>query len=381
MLSIRGFLKNLIKKLLGDKISAYLYKQILRAFALRPSHVKDLLVLRYRFIRPGISKQIRMKVSSRTKPHALILSEKWCMHNPEFGPSADYHMFFGSLEASGLATYDRLNHDEYCQNHRSFDTGVLLECIRHKPDLVVIINLLISPVKFKTLETIKEKLQIPVVVIWGDSVRYMEEAEAVLPFVDLSIPLDSTTAYLQKTHQAEKYLPLWAPMDPRVFYNPGMRRDIDVSFVGTMSDHPDRLAGISALRLNGIDVYQAGGQREKRLSVEEYARTHMRSKISLNFCYHPNLMPQYKGRIFEATLCGAMLLEAENAETAKWFEPMVDYVPFKDEADLVEKVKYYLAHDSERTEIAARGHQKAKELYTGERFWETVLERVLGTDF
>ena len=132
---------------------------------------------------------------------------------------------------------------------------------------------------------------------------------------------------------------------------------------------------------SGIDVYQTGGQRECRLSVDEYARIYMRSKIALNFCYHPNLIAQCKSRVFEATLCGAMLLEADNSETARRFEPMVDYVPFTDETDLVEKVRYYLAHESERMEIAARGHQKAKKMYTGDLFWKTVFRRAFSTNF
>lgn len=110
------------------------------------------------------------------------------------------------------------------------------------------------------------------------------------------------------------------------------------------------------LRSNGIDVHQTGGQREYRLPVDEYARMHMRSKVALNFCYHPNGRAQLKGRVLEVLLCGVMLLEAENTETAKLFEPMIDYVPFSDEKDLVDKVRYYPEHDAERMKIAGRGH-------------------------
>ncbi len=148
-----------------------------------------------------------------------------------------------------------------------------------------------------------------------------------------------------------------------------------------MANHPHRFAGISALRSNGIDVHQTGGQREYRLPVDEYARIHMRSKIALNFCYHHNGETQMKGRVLEVLLCGAMLLEEKNGETAKLFEPMIDYVPFSDEKDLVDKVKYYLAHDDEREEIAINGHQKAKEKYNGEVWWKTVFEKVFGTAF
>lgn len=148
-----------------------------------------------------------------------------------------------------------------------------------------------------------------------------------------------------------------------------------------MKDNPDRYAGISALRTSGIDVYQLGGHEENRLSIEEYAAVYQHSKIVLNFCYNPNGRIQVKDHLFEATSCGAMLMEAENPETSLLFAPMVDYIPFSDEANLVEKVRYYLAHDAEREKIAAKGHKKVNEKYSGEIFWKTVFEKVFGSNF
>ncbi|MBA7565010.1 hypothetical protein ES708_06680 [subsurface metagenome] len=407
MISISGFLKNLIKKIFGEKVSAYL-SRIYRAISL--FRIRDLILLRYYLVRLRISKKfqnlldipikaeshsylevgeknrVSMKgyknVTNRTKPHILFATEKWCEHNPKFGPSNDDHNFLGSLEASGLATYDRLNSDEYdYKRHRSFDMELLLKSIKSKPDLIII-HWQMAPLKLKTLKLIKENLQIPVVAIWGDLVNHVEEAEVLLPFVDFNLVLDTIAAPIrEKITQVEKYLWLWTPQDPRIYHNPNIRRDIDVSFLGTMRGHPDRRAGILALKSNGIDVYQTGGQREKRLSIDEYALIYKRSKIALNFCYHSNDRVQIKGRVFEATSCDAMLMEADNPETAKLFKPMVDYVPFIDERDLVEKVRYYLAHDSERMEIAARGHKKAKEKYTSEIFWKTVFRKVFGADF
>lgn len=70
-----------------------------------------------------------------------------------------------------------------------------------------------------------------------------------------------------------------------------------------------------------------------------------------------------------------MLLEAENPDTARYFEPMVDYVPFSDEKDLIEKVRYYLSHDNEREAIAANGHRKVREKYNCKEFWRRVIEK------
>lgn len=342
--------------------------------------LREMLALRYHLVRLGNVAKSPRAAGARAKPHLLFVIEKWCDGRPDVGLSNSEHNLLGSLGASGLATYEAFHQDEYYRRYRRpFDTALQLKCLKSRPDLIVL-AWPFTPAP-GTLKQMRDRLHIPTVALWWDSVNHMAEAESFLPFVDLNVVVDSSSAYREKTHQPEKYLPMWSPQDPGLFHNPGLSRDIDVSFAGTMTGHPDRLAGISVLRQNGIDVYQAGGQRESALPPGEYARVHMRSRIALNFCYHPNGMAQLKGRVIEVTLCGAMLLETENAETARWFEPMVDYVPFTDEADLVEKARYFLAHESERAEIAARGHQKAKQKYSGEQFWKTLLGRALGARF
>ncbi|MHB1159391.1 MAG: radical SAM protein [Chloroflexota bacterium] len=80
--------------------------------------------------------------------------------------------------------------------------------------------------------------------------------------------------------------------------------------------------------------------------------------------------------MFEATMCGAMLMESENPETRKWFVPMVEYVPFDNERDLVDKARYYLSHPTERLAIATKGYLKSSQQYTGEAFWRRILSEV-----
>lgn len=321
-------------------------------------------------------KSLRADSKIKPKPHILMLAEKWDAHNPDIGPSQMNWIFFGSLDASGLITYDRLNHDEF-RNQNCFDKEVLIKCLQKRPDFIFITSWLLSPLNIETLKLIRGKLGIPVVVVWGDLENHLEEAEALVPFIDYGLTLSKVTMILKQLKEPMKYLRLWTALDPKIYYRGNLNREIDVSFLGTMKDHPDRRAGISALRRNGINVYQSGGQRENRLSIDKYADVYRRSKIALNFCYHPNGIAQVKGRVFEVTSCGAMLLEAENNETAQFFDPMVDYVPFSDEKDLVDKIRYYLAHDDEREEITANGHKKVNEKYNPEIFWQTVIEKVL----
>ena len=307
-----------------------------------------------------------------------MLAEKWDGHDPKVGTSSMDWTFFGSLDASGLATYDRLNRDEYASQY-GFDKEVIIKCISDRPDLIFSTSWLLSPLKIRTLKLIREYLDMSVIVTWGDIENHVKEAEALAPFVDYNLTLRKIkhSSFFNRVNDPNKYLRLFSSFDPTIFYNPRINRDIDVSFLGSMKAHPDRHAGISALRNNGINVIQSAGLRENRLSINEYADVYKHSKIALNFCYHPNGQVQVKGRVFEAISCGALLLEAENTNTAEFFEPMVDYVPFSDERDLVDKVRYYLSHGAEREEIAANGHKKLNEKYSANIFWKTVLENVL----
>lgn len=319
----------------------------------------------------------------------LFLLQKWWDSRPELGIMRNDHYWWGALEGSGLATQERFHLDEYYHlHHRAGDAELLAHCMRSMPDLLYLgwvpnaprVQRYCNP-KLETLNIIRKKMGIPIVAFWGDTGEpfSMQLADSVSPIASLNVVLDSMV-YLKTSLHPEMYLPLWSPLDPRVFYDPQLERDIDISFVGTIGEkYPlDRHAGIAALRSNNLEVHQAGARHgEESLPIEEYARILMRSKITLNFCTMGHgRYKQVKGRVFEAIACGAMLLEGENEETSEWLEPMVDYVPFADEADLVEKAKYYLEHDLERVEIAARGHQKAIERYTGERFWRTIFSEV-----
>ena len=381
---MKTILKNILKKILGQKTISFVRRQ--RYIAPLKYQFFQFYQVRVNYLRLKKTKFTTTDLSSaqgnRQKPHILFVTEKWCDCNPEYGTTNSEHNLFGSLEASGLATQDRFHFDEYFyKNKQPGDRALISKCLESQPDLLILTWVQFLPYNpsLETLKIISQDLKIPIVLILFDSVTEIvtDISELLLPLVKLNIVLDSTTACFTRTRYPEKYLPLWTPQDSRIFNNPHRHRDIPISFLGSLRQ--DRRAGLAALKSAGVEIYHSGGQRENRLSVEKYAEVFQKSKIALNFSRLAiSTEDQFKGRTLETTLCGAMLLESENAQTAKWLEPMVDYVPFKDTNDLVEKAKYYLQHDSEREKIAANGHQKATQKYTGEMFWKTILDKVLG---
>ncbi len=322
-----------------------------------------------------------------TKPHILLCLEKWYFGKPEFGVSNLASNISSSLELSDLADFDTFYFDEYyAVNGVPGDEAFLNLCHRLIPDLIVILWGLahedVCNPNISTLCKLKTEMKIPLGVILSDTVHLslMKKAETILPFVDFFIPLDSYISF-KISRKPEKYIPLWSPIDSRIFFNPERERDIAISFVGSLknSGYRDRAVFLDQIKCHGIDVYHAGGLYKndgilsERLSISEYAEVFKRSKISLNFCKRAGIS-QLKGRVFEAMFCGAMLLEEENFETARLFEPFVDYVPFRNTNDLIEKIEYYLKYEDEREKIARNGSQKAYERYSGTAFWKRILE-------
>jgi hypothetical protein len=164
-----------------------------------------------------------------------------------------------------------------------------------------------------------------------------------------------------------------------LYFSSDDERPIDVSFIGSVANDPDRKRALGALAAAGIDVTRGGGQAEAALSMEDYAAILRHSKIVLNFARpvfeHPVF--QCKGRTIEATLSGALLFEQANPETARWLTPNVHYVAFENERDLVTKVGRFLANGAERLTIAHAGRLHAEKNLSAHAYWRRILSAVL----
>ena len=326
----------------------------------------------------------REEVVDPSRPRVLFLGV-------EPSPSSQVAVLLGSLSGSGSGTCETWSLNDSTSGNPEPEAALVEYCRSKPPDLIVLIwafpraDVPRPPnPSTRTLRHIRKRLGIPIVAIWGDSAHrsHFRVAEAVRPHVDLNVLLDSTTAHLgrtprrlRKTRHPDRYIPLWSPFDPTIFYDPGLPRDLGVTFLGGRRGYPERDSGLAALEREGIEVLVGGGEGEDPLPIEEYAHILMRSRIGLNFSRSGRRI-QCKGRVFETLHCGAMLLEQEGPETAHWLDPFTDYVPFTDERDLVEKAHYYLEHEDERAALARRGHLKAVERYGAAAFWDALFDRL-----
>lgn len=96
-------------------------------------------------------------------------------------------------------------------------------------------------------------------------------------------------------------------------------------------------------------------------TFKPYTQKMAESKIVLN----KSLNEDVNMRFFEATCSGSMLLsDILWDQHTLGFEDGVNYAGYTNKEEMLEKIKYYLAHDEERETIAAKGKALAQSKHT-----------------
>ncbi|MBC7227531.1 MAG: glycosyltransferase [Thermoflexales bacterium] len=158
-------------------------------------------------------------------------------------------------------------------------------------------------------------------------------------------------------HEQVYWLPLAAA--PDVHYDHGLPRIYEVGFVGNIARAHRRTP--RARRLRRIAERFRTNDFDRIYSPEEVGRVYSQSRIVFN-C---SIAGDVTMRIFEGAACGALVLTDSVANgLEELFEIGREIVVYRDDADLMEKIAYYLAHEEEREAIARAGQQRTLREHT-----------------
>ena len=178
-------------------------------------------------------------------------------------------------------------------------------------------------------------------------------------------------------------LPISA-VDPADFKTKNCRRDIKVSFVGTLL--PNRQAFLSQLKQRGVPIKVwgwlppetkilpelepvYGGEAWGRKTVSVYQH----SLIGLNLV--PEHLPLGGNlRTFEIPAAGAMLLAGRL--NPDWFVSGRQAVEFHGLKDCVQKINYYLNHQAEREKITNAGRRRCRSEHTYEKRFRRLMKHI-----
>lgn len=114
------------------------------------------------------------------------------------------------------------------------------------------------------------------------------------------------------------------------------------------------------------------------LSDEEYPRVLAESAVVINFnesrfnhdFLNHNVLLGCNLRDFEIPMSRTLSLTQYSDELSSFFEDGKEVVSFRNEFELVDKVKYYIAHKTEREQIAKAGYGRALKDHTWQKRFE-----------
>jgi hypothetical protein len=161
----------------------------------------------------------------------------------------------------------------------------------------------------------------------------------------------------------------------------------DVGFIGAWEK--ERCESILHLAKNGIKVKVFGNGKWNEyknvlnleifpaLYSEDYSKALQAFKISLCFLRKMNF-DQQTSRTMEIPACGGFMLAERTDEHLQLFEEGKEAVFFSSNEELLEKCRYYLAHNEERKRIAEAGTLRCKTSeYSNEETIKKMIETVI----
>ncbi|QKG85169.1 glycosyltransferase [Kroppenstedtia pulmonis] len=146
------------------------------------------------------------------------------------------------------------------------------------------------------------------------------------------------------------------------------------------------LIGAKWEKLNDYDRMKAG-IINRTVSPQEAARYYNGAKVVLNIHRSPNDINKNplrlpactpNNRTFDIAACRAFQLLDQRRDLNRLYDPGREMVSFVNLKDLVEKMDYYLQHQTEREKIAARAYRRTIQDHTYMKRLLVLLQRLPG---
>lgn len=224
----------------------------------------------------------------------------------------------------------------------------------------------------------------------GANPIYCQEAANPVFYKPRPLPRDLDVVFVGARYGDRPHLVqrlLGAGLDVRVF-GPGWAPEPFRSRVRRLT--PRRLVGWPPARLRhraptrlavpgpGIRLPAYGGV----IADEELPVVYSRAKIALGFSAVGNThasqerLTQIRLRDFEAPMSGAFYLVEHMPELAEFFEIGREVMTYRNADELVDKCRYFLAHEDERERIRLAGYERALRDHTWQRRFTDVFQRL-----
>jgi hypothetical protein len=305
----------------------------------------------------------------------LYLGVKYDYGNPARGLSYEEYNFLNTFKQMNDVTVVRLDIYTlyYRYGRKAMNDAIKEACIHYSiTDLFYLLYL--DVIDYSLIASLSNDYGIKTHIwLFDDDKRYLETQDLVSSF-DIAITTLEARHYWRLSKGINSSYAQFAA-NHYMFRSFNIERDIDVLFIG--QNFGNRKQYVEYLRSHNIKVeaFGNGWPNGGRVTQSRMLSLLNRAKIVLNFSSsygHPELK-HLKGRVFEIPATGAFLLTEECTDLEKYFDVGEDVERFSDEAELLEKVQYYLANKNDRVRIAKKGKEKVIENYTVELYLRNIF--------
>ena len=329
----------------------------------------------------------------------LVVCMEHTYGDPKREYSFEYFNFFKVLEALGheVELFDYMR--EIQTYGKAGMNRRLLDCIRQRQPKVALFSLYTNQFEAETIKAL-HKFTKTFCFLHDDTwrVNYSRYWARQFDYFSTS-DLHGELKYHEIGLENAIYFPFGC--NEQLFRRLETRKRYDVSFVGGW--HPYREWLIKRIRRAGISVEVKGYRWPKgEVDQEGMVRIFNESKINLNLSNSGSWdiryltsspralvnrmrskknIEQMKARIFEVNGCGAFQLSYYVEGLANCYEIDREIAVYGDADDLVEKIKFYLAHEKLRESIAEAAYLRTLREHTYSRQFQKVFARMgLGND-
>jgi spore maturation protein CgeB len=163
--------------------------------------------------------------------------------------------------------------------------------------------------------------------------------------------------------------------DPEIFHPmPALAKIHDISFVGRRYGIREKI--VFALRSAGIQVSAYGdGWENGFLKIEKVPRLFAQSRIILGIGTIGHCADFYalKMRDFDGPMSGSCYVTHDNADLRQLYDVGKEIVTYRTLDECVEKVSFYLKHETECEKIAQAGRRRAMIEHTWDKRFDDMV--------
>lgn len=284
----------------------------------------------------------------------------------------------------------------------------LLETVeREKPDLCFF-SLFNDEMKKETIKSITDSGTTTFNWFADDTWRFHNFTKHYAPlFAWVSTDVKSALKNYKKIGYNNVVVGCWG-CNQRIFKPLPAEKAYDVTFVGQA--YGPRIKLVNALKKAGIAIECFGsGWPNGRVSQERMIEIFSQSRINLNFSERrgisvkslariffrkrngkivfnsplawadharsvvAELQNEIKGRNFEIPGCAGFMITGDAPYLEDYYVPGKEVVIYKNTADLIAKIRHYLAHPAERDRIARAGYERTMQDHTYEKIFNRIF--------